>query len=48
MMIGVIAAGPATLEQAVERCSARTTQSYAWTADMAETAWRRTTGEAFR
>ena len=48
LMLGVIAAGPATLEQAVERCSTRSTQAYAWTGELAESAWKRTTGEAFR
>ncbi len=49
LMLGVVAAGPATLEQAVETCSSRTRQAYVRAAGLAETAWHRTTGtEAWR
>ena len=48
LALGVVAAGPATLEQAVGRTCARTRQAYAWTAARAEQAWRMTAGPEFR
>ena len=48
LMLGIVAAGPVTLEQAVDACSTRTGQVYARTAELMEAAWRRTTGEGLR